>query len=63
MERFVDKKLDKAEQLLKNGESRGRRWYQNICSSGNGESFRAKELHFFLVSFAAGVAIGMASAN
>ncbi|XP_032455686.1 FUN14 domain-containing protein 1 isoform X1 [Nasonia vitripennis] len=64
MERYVDKKLDKAEQLLKNGETRTRRWYQNLCGTGGGDSgIRAREIHFFLFSFAAGVAIGMASAN
>ncbi|KAJ8684169.1 hypothetical protein QAD02_019961 [Eretmocerus hayati] len=62
MERYVDRKLDRAEQLLKNGESRGRRWYHNIVGRGDG-SFQAREVHFFLVSFAAGVAIGMASAS
>lgn len=62
MERFVDRKMDKAEQLLKSGETRGRRWYQNIIGGGE-ENFRARELHFFLISFAAGVAIGAASAN
>ncbi|XP_014216080.1 FUN14 domain-containing protein 1 isoform X2 [Copidosoma floridanum] len=61
VDRFIDGKLDKAEQLLKNGQSRGRRWYQHFC--GSEESFQIREIHFFLVSFAAGVAIGMASAN
>ncbi|XP_012252324.1 FUN14 domain-containing protein 1A isoform X2 [Athalia rosae] len=60
VERFVDKKLDKAEQLLKNGGSRTRRWY-NVIS--NNDSFRPKEIHFFLASFAAGLAIGFATAN
>lgn len=63
MERFVDKKLDKAEQFLKNGESRTRRWYQNLTGTNNDGTFRAREIHFFLVSFAAGIAIGIASAN
>ena len=62
MERYVDKKMDKAEQLLKNGESRTRRWYQNFTGD-SGSSFRAREIHIFLLSFAAGVAIGVASAN
>lgn len=60
VERFVDKKLDKAEQLMKNGESRTRRWYHSMC--GN-ESFRPKEIHFFFASFAAGVALGIATSN
>ncbi|XP_043287774.1 FUN14 domain-containing protein 2 isoform X2 [Venturia canescens] len=60
VERFVDKKLDKAEQLLKNGESRTRRWYYSLTGD---ETFRPKEIHFFLASFAAGLAIGFATAN
>lgn len=60
MERFVDKKLDKAEQLLKNGESRGKRWY-NIMT--NNDTFKPKEIHFFLASFAAGLALGFATSN
>ncbi|XP_033208722.1 FUN14 domain-containing protein 1 isoform X3 [Belonocnema kinseyi] len=60
MERYVDKKLDKAEQLLKNGESRTRRWYHSITGDS---SFKVKEIHIFLAAFGAGVAIGLASAN
>lgn len=60
VERFVDKKLDKAEQLLKNGESRTRRWYHSVTGD---TSFRPTEFHFFLASFAAGLAIGFATAK
>lgn len=60
MERYVDKKLDKAGQLLKNGESRTKRWYQSICGD---DTFRPKEIHFFLGSFAAGVALGVATSS
>ncbi|XP_015522997.2 FUN14 domain-containing protein 1A isoform X1 [Neodiprion lecontei] len=60
VERFVDKKLDKAEQLLKNGESRTRRWYDVMT---NNDAFKPKEIHFFLASFAAGLALGFATAN
>ncbi|XP_014225453.1 FUN14 domain-containing protein 1 isoform X1 [Trichogramma pretiosum] len=63
MERYVDKKMDKAEQLLKNGETRTRRWYQNLTGGDSHTSFRTQELHVFLVSFAAGVAIGVATGN
>lgn len=60
MERFVDKKLDKAEQLLKNGERNTRRWYHSITGDSN---FQVKEIHIFLAAFGAGLAIGLASAN
>ncbi|XP_017790167.1 PREDICTED: FUN14 domain-containing protein 2 [Habropoda laboriosa] len=60
VERYVDKKLDKAEQLLKNGESRTRRWYHSITGD---TSFQATELHFFFASFIAGLALGIATGN
>ncbi|CAL7943506.1 unnamed protein product [Xylocopa violacea] len=60
VERFVDKKLDKAEQLLKNGESRTRRWYHSITGD---TSFKTQEIHIFLASFVAGLALGIASGN
>ncbi|XP_076246997.1 uncharacterized protein LOC143186979 isoform X2 [Calliopsis andreniformis] len=56
VERFVDKKLDKAEQLLKNGESRTRRWYHSVTGDS---AFRPTEFHFFITSFVAGLALGM----
>ncbi|KAK2584960.1 hypothetical protein KPH14_002549 [Odynerus spinipes] len=60
VERYVDKKLDKAEQLLKNGESRTRRWYHSITGDS---SFKPTEFHFFLASFTVGLALGMATAK
>ncbi|XP_078038962.1 FUN14 domain-containing protein 1 isoform X2 [Augochlora pura] len=60
VERFVDKKLDKAEQLLKNGESRTRRWYHSVTGDA---TFRPKEFHFFITSFVAGLAIGIVTGN
>jgi len=60
VERCIDKKLDKAERLLKQGKARTRRWYHTLIGE---DDFQLKEIHFFLVSFAAGVAIGIASAN
>ncbi|XP_003488408.1 FUN14 domain-containing protein 2 isoform X1 [Bombus vosnesenskii] len=58
VERYVDRKLDKAEQLLKNGESHTRRWYHSITGD---TSFKPTEFHFFLASFVAGLAFGFAT--
>lgn len=58
VERYVDKKLDKAEQLLKNGESRTRRWYHSITGD---TSFKPTEFHFFLSYFVGGFALGIVS--
>jgi FUN14 domain-containing protein 1 len=59
VERYVDRKLDKAEDILKKKEHTARRWYHSFI---NGEEpYQLKEIHIFLVAFAAGVAIGIVS--
>ncbi|XP_061708815.1 FUN14 domain-containing protein 1 isoform X1 [Cydia pomonella] len=55
-ERFVDRKLDKAEGLLKKKELKAKRWYNNFTDDG---SYRATESHVFLASFVAGMAVGL----
>lgn len=52
--------MDKAEQLLKKGENRTRRWYHAFIGDN---SFQPNEFHFFLVSYVAGLALGIATAN
>lgn len=56
MERFVDRKLDKAEELLKKKEKKAKHWYNNFIGD---EQYRATESHVFLASFAAGMAVGL----
>jgi FUN14 domain-containing protein 1 len=59
VERYVDRKLDKAEDALKRSERKAQRWYHTFI---NGEKpYQVNEIHIFLVAFAAGVAIGIAS--
>ncbi|XP_076165088.1 uncharacterized protein LOC143145511 isoform X2 [Ptiloglossa arizonensis] len=60
VERYVDKKLDKAEQLLKNGESRTRRWYHSVTGDN---TFKLTEFHIFIASFVAGLSLGIATGN
>lgn len=61
MERYVDRKLDKAEDVLKRKE---RKCDAGIITFVSGEeSCQLKEIHIFLVAFAAGVAIGIASGH
>ena len=61
MERYVDRKLDKAEDILKRRQRKVRHWYHTFI---NGEEpYQLKEIHVFLVAFAAGVAIGIASGH
>ncbi|KAL6267260.1 hypothetical protein P5V15_000334 [Pogonomyrmex californicus] len=61
VERFVDKKMDKAGRLMKQGQIRTRRWYHALI--GSDDSFQPTEFHFFLVSYVAGVALGIATAK
>jgi FUN14 domain-containing protein 1 len=59
VERYVDRKVDKAEDILKGQERKARRWYRSLINSE--EPYQLKEIHIFLVAFAAGVAIGIAT--
>jgi FUN14 domain-containing protein 1 len=61
VERYVDRKLDKAEDVLKRKERKAGRWYHSFINSE--DPYRLKEIHIFLVAFAAGVAIGIASGH
>lgn len=56
MEKFVDKKIDKAEELLKKRERKARKWY---CKKTDDECFIFEEIHVFIACFLAGMAIGM----
>ncbi|KAI5711457.1 hypothetical protein M8J75_000525 [Diaphorina citri] len=58
VERFVDKKMDKAETLLKKKERKAKRWfYRNMYDE---DPIIFEEFHVFLASFVAGMAFGMA---
>ncbi|XP_045777126.1 FUN14 domain-containing protein 1A-like isoform X1 [Maniola jurtina] len=56
VERFVDRKLDKAEGLLKKKEHKVKHWYNNFIGD---DQYHATETHVFLASFVAGMAIGL----
>ncbi|XP_057655918.1 FUN14 domain-containing protein 2-like isoform X2 [Diorhabda carinulata] len=53
-ERFLDRKLDQAEEVIRKGKSKANKWYSD-------SNYQVKEIHIFLVSFIAGVAIGIAT--
>ncbi|GLV46593.1 uncharacterized protein CBL_13350 [Carabus blaptoides fortunei] len=57
VERFVDHKIDDAEDLLKNRQKKAKSWFQTV--SGNSD-FAVREIHIFFVSFLAGMAVGVA---
>lgn len=52
----MDRKLDKAEDLLKKKEVKAKRWYNNFTGD---DHYRATETHVFLASFVAGMALGL----
>ncbi|GJQ84448.1 hypothetical protein Trydic_g21015 [Trypoxylus dichotomus] len=55
MERYVDRKLDQTEDIVKNRRTKARHWYSSLTGTS---TCRIKEIHIFLASFLAGVAIG-----
>lgn len=59
-ERFVDRKLDEAEDVLKKKQKKVKRWYHSLTGDENG--VKLNETHVFLISFAAGVCIGIGAA-
>lgn len=56
-DRFVDRKLDQAEKLMKNKGKAARKWYSNFVGDDKGP--KLNEFHIFMLSFAAGVAVGI----
>lgn len=61
VERYVDRKMDKAEDALKKTQRKGRRWYHSIVDEE--DPFQIKEIHIFLASFVVGLAVGMVTAS
>lgn len=59
-ERFVDRKLDRAEDLLKNKSKVAKKWYSKLIGDENGP--KINDLHIFLTAFVGGVALGIATA-
>lgn len=59
MERYVDRKLDQVDSLVSAKEKKARGWFQ---SKVKGSGYELQEIHIFVLSFAAGVAFGLASA-
>ncbi|GLH14388.1 Uncharacterized protein GBIM_18804 [Gryllus bimaculatus] len=57
VERYVDRKVDKAEDVLKKKQRKARRWYHSFV--GDGENFEVQEIHIFLTSFMVGLAVGI----
>ncbi|NP_001156244.1 FUN14 domain-containing protein 1-like [Acyrthosiphon pisum] len=55
--RFVDKKLDKAEDLLRKKERKAKRWFNRI--SGDEDEFVFEEIHVFLASYLIGLFLGI----
>lgn len=61
MERYVDRKLDKAEDVLKTHQRKAKNWYQVI--TGTEPEFKLEKIHIFSVAFILGVSIGITTGS
>jgi FUN14 domain-containing protein 1 len=59
-ERYVDRALDTAEEIVNKKRKQAKKWYSTF--TGADDSIKINDFHIFLVSFAAGVAIGIGTA-
>lgn len=59
-ERYVDRQIDQAENVMKKGQKKAKKWYTGLIGDDSGP--KINNLHIFLLSFTGGVAIGLASA-
>lgn len=59
-DRYIDRKLNQAENLVKKKGKEARKWYTNLIGDDNGP--KLNEFHIFTISFVAGVALGIGSA-
>lgn len=57
VERYVDKKLDKAENLLRNKERKAKRWFNRLTRDE--DEFVFEEIHVFLASYLIGITLGI----
>lgn len=55
--RYVDKKLDKAEDFIAQKERKAKRWFNRL--SGDEDEFIFTEIHVFLASYLIGIAFGI----
>lgn len=58
-ERYVDRKIEKADNALRNKQNKAKKWYHSFLGDETG--VKLNELHIFLCAFTGGVAIGVAS--
>lgn len=59
VERFVDRKVDQAENIVRKKQKKAKNWYDINIDGDN--SFRVKESHIFYASFVAGLCFGFVS--
>lgn len=58
-ERYVDRKLDQAEYVLKKNQKNAKKWYTALI--GDEEGVKINNFHVFVAAFAGGVFLGLAS--
>lgn len=59
-DRYLDRKLDQAENVLKKKGKAAKKWYSNFIGDERGP--KLNEFHIFTLSFVAGLAIGIGTA-
>lgn len=57
VEKYVDRKLDKAETLLKKKERKAKMWFNKMTNNDDDIIFH--EIHVFMASFLAGITMGI----
>lgn len=57
MERFVDRKLDKAEEALRSNKRKANRWWNSVVKEDG--SFEVTKSHIFHASFCLGLALSL----
>lgn len=58
-ERYLDRKLDKAENQLRGKSLKVKKWYAKYI--GDEDGAKVNDLHIFLTAFVGGIALGIAS--
>lgn len=59
-ERYVDRALDSAEDIVNKKRKQAKKWYATLI--GDNDGVKVNDFHIFLISFAAGVTLGIGSA-
>lgn len=60
-ERFIDRKLNQAEKNIRKQQSKAKRWYSGLL--GEESNLQLTDAQIFIISFVAGLALGVATSK